>query len=82
MGWNYRIMLHTGNLPTGGVEKSLAIHGVYYDDSGNLEGWTESPDYIAGESIEDIKENLELMKRALDRPILDYETGKEVKDAP
>jgi len=71
MTWNYRIFRHT--------EKDgytwYAIHECYYDDDGNVEGYTQGPDYPQGETVEELKTDLEYMLNdAFSQPILDYES--------
>jgi len=50
----------------------LQIHEVHYSDDGSLNGFSETPAAIGGESIEEIREVIERIKMALDQPILDY----------
>ena len=92
MHWNYRMMKHTeaiserarGTGITG--EVWYAIHSVTYDDDGNIIGWTKVQEHDLGVSVcdprgdtpEELKSDLELMMLATTKPILDYETGKEV----
>ncbi len=39
---------------------------------------TVNPDHPQGETLEDLREDLERMLRALDKPVLDYETREEI----
>lgn len=63
--WNYRILAHKiGNY----IE--MQIHEVYYDNEQQKPvGYTENA-HISGDSVMEIKTTIELMKGALDLPIL------------
>ena len=63
MSWNYRVMKKDG---------CLGVHGVYYDEHGNIEGMDQDPNGPTGESLDHLKTTLELMLEALEKPILDY----------
>ncbi len=66
MPWRYRVMRHD----EGAKEPPyLAIHEVYSDPP----GWTTNPATVGGESIEELREVLIMMRRALAEPVLDYE---------
>lgn len=79
--WNYRIMQKKHQ----GGESQYAIHEVHYED-GKVYGWAENPSdvytYIMEGEEDDPILNLakvvEMMKTALDKPILDFETGEEI----
>ena len=51
------------------VEDYYEIMEVYYDKNGNIIGYADAG-CPYGESIEEIRECLKLMSRALDEPIL------------
>jgi hypothetical protein len=70
MGWNYRIMKKSG---------SFGVHGVYYDEHGNITGMDQDPNAPIAETHEELKTMLVLMLEALEKPILDYEKV-ETKD--
>lgn len=80
--WNHRVMRHKYASPESGeTEVMLAIHEVYYKDKSRDDrkvtaddvGYTENPVSVTGESIEDLRETLQLMLKALDKPVLEYE---------
>jgi len=48
------------------------VHEVYYDSEGKVEGYTP-PVSVVGESIEEIKQYLEMILNCLDKDILDYD---------
>jgi len=62
--WNYRVMVKDG---------SYAVHEVFYDDEGNVEAWAEDPVYPRGQSVEELAEDFDLYRLALDKPPLDYQ---------
>ena len=71
--WNYRLMRrdHSG-------DETLAVHEVFYDDDGKVEGWTEAPCHPMGATPVGLLDDFQQMLEAFDAPILDYETGKVV----
>ncbi len=78
MTWNHRIMKRTY-----AGEISYAIHEVFYHDDGMLNGWTKEP--VApifngedGDGIELLRAEFNSQMLAFDKPILDYETGKDI----
>jgi len=87
MSWNYRVMRHkAGQLeenPDLKWDEYLAIHEVYYDKKGNPDSITKEPIKVVGDDGEDafssIKWILKEMTKALDKPILDYDTLKEIE---
>ena len=66
--WDYRVILK-------GAE--FAIHEVYYDDQGAVEGCTVEPVGVAGDTLAELREDLAYYARALDRPVLTYEEMPE-----
>lgn len=67
MTWDHRVMRREDGF--------LEIHEVYYE--GEKVSWTENATYPCGETLEEVRLDLERMLRCLEKPILDYETGKE-----
>ena len=73
--WNHRVIQF---VDTDG-EPWYAIHEVHYDD-GKPVMYTEDPVPVASENIEGMRWQLEMMTKALDRPILkeaDFEVGSD-----
>ena len=66
--WNHRVMRRVTKYGT-----YYGVHEVYYDSEGKVDGYTMHPVNIAGESVEEIKEYLEMILNCLDKEILDYE---------
>lgn len=80
--WNYRIVkkVTKHNDPSLGASEDtwFGIHEVYYDAEGHPEVCSEEPIEPFGESVEEVRESLKMMMKALDKPVLDYdEIGKK-----
>jgi hypothetical protein len=61
MTWNYRVVRS---------KDDLRIYDVYYNEVGEPIARHEQPSYVYGDTIDDLKEHLELMLAALEDPIL------------
>ena len=61
MSWNYRLIERDG---------LISIHEVYYNESGEPRAWTENPVAPFGETVEDVRECLNMMIQALGKPVL------------
>ena len=76
--WNHRVMKRANEHG----ETWYEIHEVFYDHGqGESEprlSWTEEAIAPVGETLEELKTELERMLRACDAPVLDY--GEEEKD--
>lgn len=62
MSWNYRY--------TKQVKNDVELYGiveVYYDNEGNVSGWTDFINPNDWEELSDLKGTLELMLKAFDR---------------
>ena len=53
--WHYQLMRHTDD----NGEEYFAIHEYYPDIDGD--GWTEAPVDVTGDTIEEVKEVLQMM---------------------
>jgi hypothetical protein len=60
-------------------EDSFTIHEVYYDLDGKPYLVTENACYPAGETIEELKEDFEHYKSALDKPVLNYSDFEQLE---
>ena len=67
--WNYRIIKREN--PSG--EITYGIYEAHYDMEGNLKGHTENPISIIGESIEDLKLDIDNLKESLTKDVLTYQ---------
>ena len=66
MTWNYRVIKHT----TDDVIY-YGIHEVYYDDKQEPSSYSEDSIAPYGQTLEEIKSDLEKMVTALSKPVLD-----------
>jgi hypothetical protein len=73
MSWNYRRMRVKD-----GDDFVFAVYEVYYDPDGKPTGWSTTPACIISDS-EDFTEVMVQMTRCFMEPVLDHETGEEVK---
>ena len=69
MTWNHRVICHNENPK----EPWYAIHEVFYDDDGNPESCTKEPIQIIQEDVGAIKWEVDKIRKALEKPVLDYE---------
>lgn len=73
--WNYRIM----RIQNHNKSDEYGVFEVYYNKDGSVDGWTEDAVRIYTDNLEEIEKTLQYMKESLAKPILDFQTGKEVK---
>ena len=64
MGWNHRVMKHKD-----GEDDFFTIHEVYYDKEGKVNGYTAKGTSPGGNSLQELKENLKLMLKSLDKEV-------------
>lgn len=69
MSWNHRVVKTKDDTFMDG--SSYAIHEVYYDDDGNVDGMSRNPQPIIAESITDLRWILERMLESLDKEIIE-----------
>lgn len=65
-GWNYRVAVQHFT-----DEDEYAVIEVYYRADGAVEAWSERA-AAAGGTLAEVAEDLELMRRALDMPVLEH----------
>ena len=70
--WNNRIVKH---------EKDdavwYAVHEVFYNDNGGINGYTEDPITVLGETVEDVKSQLEMIMKDIEKhEVIDASTVK------
>ena len=75
--WNYRVV-HKYHKKTD--DHTYYIHEVYYDDNGNIEGWTKSAVQPMGVTPSELREDIRYFIKAFQKPILaeKIKDGKEV----
>lgn len=67
MSWNYRVIERARR---GSDDSSFGIHEVYYDEQNRVTAWSENPIAVTAESAEDLAEEMDLMREALAKPVL------------
>lgn len=69
MSWNYRIVRHIDQ----DENAWFSVHEVYYDKSGEIDKWAPDAHTAGGDTHDDLRGELSLMAKALDRPCLAVE---------
>ena len=73
MTWNHRVVKYeTPNL-FGDPDVGYAIHEVFYDNNGNVQGMTSNPVKPWGDTKDELRLELMRMLDALTKPDLDYD---------
>jgi len=73
MSWNYRVVHRVVTVgPI--VGETFSIHEVYYDADGKPNGVSELPTYLSGESIQDINDDIALIRGATKRPVIEWDS--------
>jgi len=75
MSWNYRVMRSTE--PDG--THVFAIHEVYYDDAGRVNGWIADAAHPQGETFKELTHDLSNYQRAFSEHVLAI-VGDELRD--
>lgn len=80
MSWNYRVVRHKYDATS--ESDWYAIHEVYYDAGGDIHMWAPEPHWPMGNDAEDLLGEMELMRQAFDKPVLNEEDmpGSSVAD--
>lgn len=52
----------------------LAVYAVYYDDGGNVEGYSENPFSPEADSLEELRTTLELLSASLEEDVIEYKS--------
>jgi hypothetical protein len=68
--WNHRVVRRT-IIEAGKPVEWFGIHECFYglpDESDP--GWTDEPISVEGETVDELRETLERMLRALDKPVI------------
>lgn len=71
MTWNHRLVRRT--YPDAAQGVWFGIHEAYYDDDGKIYAITEEPVAPCGEAVEELREEISRMARALSAPVVIYE---------
>lgn len=65
--WNYRVIRREHK--TG--DATFQIHEVYYDESGNIDGWTKEAVEPSGETIGELREDIRYFHSAFRKEVLE-----------
>lgn len=68
MSWNNRVIRRFHD-----SEEYFEIHEVYYDEKGNPDGVTEDGIVPFGDTLEELREELQRFLDACKKPILNYD---------
>ena len=80
MSWNYRLtkeIIHNKYLAE--PEIIYGIREVFYDENGDISGFSEEPDVIS-DSFDGMKDILTKMLEGCNKPLIDYNTGEEIQE--
>lgn len=78
MSWNYRLTKETiHNKYLAEPEIIFGIREVFYDENGDISGFSEEPDVIS-DSVDGMKDILTKMLMSCDKTLIDYNTGEEI----
>ena len=64
ISWDYRVIEHDG---------TFTIHEVYYNDKGDITSISQDPMGPSGDTLEELKNDMEYFLQALDMPVLKKE---------
>lgn len=73
MSWNYRVVKSTESHPNfrnGEPYEVYAIHEIYYDENGVVNGHVEKPEIGPYEELGELLPTLKRLAEALDKPII------------
>jgi hypothetical protein len=68
MGWNHRVMKHKD-----GEDDFFQIHEVYYTEDGEVDGYTLNGAAAGGNTLDELRSELQRMLDSLDKEVLTYE---------
>ena len=72
MMWNNRIIRHKKDDTVW-----HSVHEVFYSENGGINGFTEEPITILGETVEDVKSQLEMITKDIEKlEVIDASTVK------
>ena len=74
MNWNYRIIKDYD------YESYYVIREVYYGKDGTIKYWSDDPIGPTGDTVDELKEDLELMASAFNKPVLVRKGGTLVEE--
>ena len=78
--WNYRIVRTVYNNNPNGNDDQYAIHEVYYEEDNDThpDSVTSEATTLTGESLEEIRTNIDRIIKAFDKPVLEYQMFEDM----
>ena len=73
MTWNHWVVKYETRNLFGDPDVGYAIHEVFYDNNGNVQGMTSNPVKPWGDTKDELRLELMRMLDALTKPDLDYD---------
>ena len=74
MTWNYRVVHKSEHKDEGlTIRPVYEIHEVFYDKDGEITSWSPCPSSPVGETLEELREDIDKMLGAFTRGVLDEE---------
>ena len=73
MTWNHRVVKYETRNLFGDPDVGFAIHEVFCDNDGNVQGMTSNPVKAWGDTKDELRLELLRMIEALEKPDLDYD---------
>ena len=77
MSWNHRLMRHKED-----GEEYLEMHECYYNKAGQITRWTTNSVTPGSETVKGVNWNLNRMREAVKKPVLEYDMQPEGEDDP
>jgi hypothetical protein len=77
MTWNHRVVKYKTRNLFGDPDVGYAIHEVFYDNDGNVQGMTANAVSPWGDTKDELRLELLRMIEALEKPDLDYDDKEE-----
>ena len=68
--WNFRVVRHEHN-----GEPWFTLHEVYYEADGSPKLWNPKAYYPVGETVDELRADIDRLKLALDKPVFDVPKG-------
>jgi hypothetical protein len=77
MTWNHRVVKYETRNLFGDPDVGFAIHEVFYDNDGNVQGMTSHPVKAWGDTKDELRLELLRMIEALEKPDIDYDDKED-----
>ena len=82
MSWNYRVVRRLYPEQEEGDRVIHGIHSAHYSKDGKVRAISVEPEVVlsAEGDLAGLRETFSMMARALEEPVLDYDTREEISD--